>query len=85
MYRNIYTPHIPDLYINYLIGVIVSMLVLGDVYLRFEQWSVLTKDYTIGISCFSANHTALRRKSIDWLFGINIMCLSDVDGSNQGL
>jgi hypothetical protein len=80
MYRNIYTPHIPDLYINHLIGVIVSVLVLGDVYLRFEQWSVLTKDYKIDICCFSANHTALRRKSKDWLFGISIMCLSEVDG-----
>jgi hypothetical protein len=26
-----------------------------------------TKDYEIGICCFSAKHTALRRKSKDWL------------------
>jgi len=26
-----------------------------------------TKDYKIGICCFSAKHTALRRKSKDWL------------------
>ena len=26
-----------------------------------------TKDYRIGICCFSAKHTALRRKSKDWL------------------
>jgi hypothetical protein len=26
-----------------------------------------TKDYKIGISCFSAKHAALRRKSKDWL------------------
>ena len=25
-----------------------------------------TKDYKIGICCFSANHTELRRKSKDW-------------------
>ena len=25
-----------------------------------------TKDYKIGICCFSAKHTALRRKSKDW-------------------
>jgi hypothetical protein len=26
-----------------------------------------TKDYNVGICCFSAEHTALRRKSKDWL------------------
>jgi hypothetical protein len=26
-----------------------------------------TKDYEIGICCFSATHAALRRKSKDWL------------------
>ena len=26
-----------------------------------------TKDYKIGICCFSAKHVALRRKSKDWL------------------
>ena len=26
-----------------------------------------TKDYKIGICCFSAKHTALRRKGKDWL------------------
>ena len=26
-----------------------------------------TKDYKIGICCFSAKHAALRRKSEDWL------------------
>ena len=26
-----------------------------------------TKDYQIGICCFSVKHTALRRKSKDWL------------------
>jgi hypothetical protein len=26
-----------------------------------------TKDYNIGICCFSAKHTALRRKSKDWM------------------
>jgi len=26
-----------------------------------------TKDYNIGICCFSANHAALRRKSKDWV------------------
>ena len=33
----------------------------------FEPRSGQTKDYTIGICCFSAKHAALRRKSKDWL------------------
>ena len=34
---------------------------------RFESPSVQTKDYKIGICCFSDKQVALRRKSIDWL------------------
>ena len=33
----------------------------------FEPRLGHTKDYKIGICCFSAKHTALRRKSKDWL------------------
>jgi len=33
----------------------------------FEHRSGQTKDYKIGICCFSAKHAALRRKSKDWL------------------
>jgi hypothetical protein len=33
----------------------------------FEPRSGQTKDYKIGIYCFSAKHAALRRKSKDWL------------------
>ena len=33
----------------------------------FEPRSGQTKDYKIGICCFSAKHTALRGKSKDWL------------------
>jgi hypothetical protein len=33
---------------------------------EFEHRSGKTKDYKIGICCFSAKHTALRRKSKDW-------------------
>ena len=33
----------------------------------FEPRSGQTKDYTIGICCFSAKHAALRSKSKDWL------------------
>ena len=33
----------------------------------FELRSGQTKDYKIGICCFSAKHAALRSKSKDWL------------------
>jgi hypothetical protein len=33
----------------------------------FEPRSGQTKDYIIGICCFSAKHAELRRKSKDWL------------------
>ena len=33
----------------------------------FEPRSGHTKDYKIGICCFSAKHVALRSKSKDWL------------------
>ena len=33
----------------------------------FDPRPAQTKDYKIGICCFSAKHTALRRKSKDWL------------------
>ena len=34
---------------------------------EFEPRSGQTKDYKIGICCFSANHAALKSKSKDWL------------------
>jgi hypothetical protein len=34
---------------------------------RFESQSGQTKDYKIGICCFSAKHVALKRMSKDWL------------------
>ena len=33
----------------------------------FEPRSGYTKDYILGMCCFSAKHAALRRKSKDWL------------------
>jgi hypothetical protein len=33
----------------------------------FEPQSGQTKDYKIGICCFSAKHAASRRKNKDWL------------------
>ena len=45
----------------------VSMLTSSVVYRGFEPRSGQTKDYKIGICCFSDKHAALRRKSKDWL------------------
>ena len=43
------------------------MLTSGAVDQEFKPRSGQTKDYKIGICCFSAKHTALRKKSKDWL------------------
>ena len=45
----------------------VSVLALSVVDRVFESLSGQTKDYEIGICCFSAKNAALRRKSKDWL------------------
>ena len=48
-------------------GAMVSVLASSVVDRGFEPRSGQTKGCEIGISCFSAKHTALRRKSKDWL------------------
>jgi hypothetical protein len=45
----------------------VNVLVSSAVYRVFEPRSGQTKDYLIGVYCFSANHASLRRKTKDWL------------------
>ena len=45
----------------------VSVLAWNAVDHGFKPLSVQTKDYKIGMCCFSAKHSALRRKSKDWL------------------
>ena len=51
-----------------LIGVVmVSVFALSEVDSGFEPQSGETKDYKIGIYCFSSKHVALRRKSKDWM------------------
>ena len=45
----------------------VSVLTSSAVDRGFEPRSGQTKDYKIGVCCFSAKHAALRRKSNDWL------------------
>ena len=48
-------------------GVMVSVLASSAVDRGFEPRSDQTKDYKIGMCCFSAKHGALRIKSKDWL------------------
>ena len=48
-------------------GVMVIELASSAVDRWFEPGSGQTKDYKIGICCFSAKYKALRRKSKDWL------------------
>jgi hypothetical protein len=48
-------------------GVMVNVLALCVVDHGFKPRSGQTKDYKIGICCFSTKHAALRRKSKDWL------------------
>jgi hypothetical protein len=48
-------------------GVMVSVFALSVVDCVFEPRSGHTKDYNIGIWCYSAKNAALRRKGKDWL------------------
>jgi hypothetical protein len=48
-------------------GVMISVLASSAVDHGFDPRSGQTKDYKIGMCCFSAKHAALRRKSKDWL------------------
>ena len=63
----------------------VSVLASSVVDRGFEPRSGQTKDYKIGIGCFSAKHAALRRKNKDWLARNqnNVSELSDM--STRGL
>jgi hypothetical protein len=45
----------------------VSVLASSAIDRSFEPRSDQTKDYKIGICCFSTKHAALRRKSKVWL------------------
>jgi hypothetical protein len=52
---------------NHFDGIMASVLALSAVDCGFEPRSGQTKDYKIGIRCFSSKNAALRRKSKDWL------------------
>jgi hypothetical protein len=53
--------------LNCISGVMVSVLTVSVVNRGFESRSGQTKDYNIGICCFSIKHPTLRRRSKDWL------------------
>ena len=48
-------------------SVMVSVLASSAIDCGYEPRSCQTKEYRIGICCFSAKNAALRRKSKDWL------------------
>jgi hypothetical protein len=48
-------------------GVMVSVLASSAADRGFEPRSGQTNDYGIGICCFCAKHTALKKKNKDWL------------------
>jgi hypothetical protein len=52
---------------NHIDSVMMSVLTSSVVDRGFEPRSGQPKNYEIGICCFSAKHTSLRRKSKDWL------------------
>ena len=57
---------------NRIDGVMVSVFSSNDVDRGVEPRSGQTKDYKIGICCFSAKHASLRIKNKEWLFTIAI-------------
>jgi hypothetical protein len=58
---------LPSKFNNRIGSVMVSVLASSVVDRGFEPRSGQTKDYKIGICCFSAKHTSLRRNNKDWL------------------
>ena len=54
-------------------GIIVGVFALSTVDREFKPQSGQTKDYKIGICCFSAKHAALRRKGKDLAWNQNDM------------
>ncbi len=63
---------------NCIDGVMVSVLASSAVDRGFEPRSGQTKDYKISICCFSVKHSALKRKSKNWLAQDNVSEWSDM-------
>jgi hypothetical protein len=66
-------------------GVMVSVLALSAIDREFEPQTGQTKDYEIGICCFSTKHAVLRKKSKYWLTQIqdNVSEWSDMSTREQ--
>ena len=62
-------------------SVMVCVLASSAVDPRFEFRSDQTKDYKIGMCCFSSEHAPLRRKSKDWLAQNQDNVLTNVTGN----
>jgi hypothetical protein len=58
---------ISNVFYNRIGGVIISVLASDEVDRGFEPRSSQTKDYKIGICCFSSKYAALNRKNKDWM------------------
>jgi hypothetical protein len=66
-------------YLYHIGGVMVSLLASSAVIHEFETWSGQTKDYKIGICCFSTKLTTLRSKEWwDWTLS-GASCLPAVE------
>ncbi len=63
----------------------VSVLASSVVGRWFEPLSDQTKDYIIGICCFSGKHAVLRRKNKDWLARNQNNASEWIDMSTRGL
>ena len=66
-------------------GVMVSVLASSAVDRGFDPRYGQTKDYKIGICCFSAKHSALRSKTKDWLARNQNNVFEGSDMSTRGL
>ena len=62
----LYASYIHNVLLNRIGGLMVSVLDSSAVHRGCESRSGQTKDYKIGICCFSAKHAALRRNIKDW-------------------
>jgi hypothetical protein len=64
---------------DYVGGVMASIIASSDLNSGFEPWLSQTKYYKIGIICLFAKHAALRSKSKDMLlWNLRIMCAKGV-------
>ena len=72
--------HCIIIWFNRIGGVMVGVPRKCAVYRGFEPRSGQTKDYKLGMCCFSAKYAALRRKNKDWLARnqINVSDWSDM-------